>query len=224
MGAKQATPANFDKKELQRVEELKLVSNFSDKEVARLIKIFNELDLDRGGTISKDELFNLKAFRANPFLSRIIQIAQSDKRKRAVAHKGSTGVESPVVREQQQPELSDHPEFGPDAEDDEDEGTLDIKEFASLMSVFSIRASREQKLRYAFRIYDCDEDGKIGKEDLQQTLGVISGDKMEPEFLLTVVDQVFEEADSDRDGYIEFDDFAKVVMNTDIEGKLTFDF
>ena len=81
-----------------------------------------------------------------------------------------------------------------------------------------------ERIKYAFRIYDCDEDGKIGKEDLQQTLGVISGDKMEPEFLLTVVDQVFEEADSDRDGYIEFDDFAKVVMNTDIEGKLTFDF
>jgi len=36
--------------------------------------------------------------------------------------------------------------------------------------------------------------------------------------------QVFTEADSDQDGYIEFDDFAKVVMNTDIEGKLTFDF
>ena len=36
--------------------------------------------------------------------------------------------------------------------------------------------------------------------------------------------QVFTESDSDQDGYIEFDDFAKVVMNTDIEGKLTFDF
>ena len=35
---------------------------------------------------------------------------------------------------------------------------------------------------------------------------------------------MFVEADSDRDGFIEFDDFAKVVMNTDIEGKLTFDF
>ena len=36
-----------------QVEELKLVSNFTDKEVNRLIKIFNELDIDRGGTISQ---------------------------------------------------------------------------------------------------------------------------------------------------------------------------
>ena len=40
-----------------------MVSNFTDKEVARLIKIFNELDIDRGGTISKEELFELKVFR-----------------------------------------------------------------------------------------------------------------------------------------------------------------
>ena len=39
------------------------MSNFTDKEVARLIKIFNDLDLDRSGTISKDELFKLKAFQ-----------------------------------------------------------------------------------------------------------------------------------------------------------------
>jgi Ca2+-binding EF-hand superfamily protein len=36
--------------------------------------------------------------------------------------------------------------------------------------------------------------------------------------------QVFEEADSQKSGYIDFDDFARVVMNTDIEGKLSFDF
>jgi serine/threonine-protein phosphatase 2B regulatory subunit len=58
------------------------------------------------------------------------------------------------------------------------------------MSVFSFKASRETKLRYAFRIYDYDGDGKIGKDDLQQTLSVITGDKMEPEFMLAVVDQV----------------------------------
>ena len=46
------------------------------------------------------------------------------------------------------------------------------------------------ELRYAFRIYDCDDDGKIGKEDLQQTLQVITNDKLEPEFMTQVVEQV----------------------------------
>ncbi len=172
-----------------QVEELKLVSNFTDKEVARLIKIFNDIDIDRGGTISKDELFKLQAFRANPFLGRIIHVSG----------------------------------FSGDKEEGEEE-TLNIKEFAELMSVFSIRASREQKLRYAFKIYDCDGDGKIGKDDLRQTLDVITAGKMDHDFMTVVVDQVFQEADEDADGFIHFDEFAKIVMNTDIEGKLTFDF
>ena len=172
-----------------QVEELKLVSNFTDTEVARLIKIFNDIDIDRGGTISRDELFKLQAFRANPFLGRIIHVSG----------------------------------FSGDKEEGEEE-TLNIKEFAELMSVFSIRASREQKLRYAFKIYDCDGDGKIGKDDLRQTLDVITAGKMDHDFMTVVVDQVFQEADEDKDGFIHFDEFAKIVMNTDIEGKLTFDF
>ena len=39
-----------------------------------------------------------------------------------------------------------------------------------------------------------------------------------------VIDNVFREADSDGDGYIMFEDFSKVVLNTDIEGKLTMEF
>jgi len=60
-----------------QVEELKLVSNFTDTEVARLIKIFNDLDIDRSGTINKDELFQLKAFNVRAVLVRAA--APSDK-------------------------------------------------------------------------------------------------------------------------------------------------
>ena len=179
------------------MEELKLVSNFTDTEVARLIKIFNDIDIDRGGTISKDELFQLKAFhvractrahtrvplprdacgmrvrrvcalssacalrairspwrpeippsvlprhactraprthpcacgavavQANPFLSRIIHVSGERHSKRAGEN------------------------------DESDPDSLDIKEFAELMSVFSIRASREQKLRSHARMHAC---------------------------------------------------------------------
>ena len=39
--------------------------------------------------------------------------------------------------------------------DESDPDSLDIKEFAELMSVFSIRASREQKLRSHARMHAC---------------------------------------------------------------------
>ena len=43
-------------------------------------------------------------------------------------------------------------------------------------------------------------------------------------FARALSSQVMSEADSNNDGFIEFEDFSKVVMNTDIEGKLTIDF
>ncbi|KAJ1481661.1 calcineurin regulatory subunit B [Baffinella frigidus] len=173
-----------------QVEEIKMISNFTNKEVTRLMKIFKQLDADGSGTIDRDELFSMPQFKANPFINRIIQIADDDE--------GPNGEILP-------PEL-------------------DIKEFAKLMSVFSVRATREQKLRYAFKVYDHDGDDRISREDLQVTINLLTDGKMEPEFLEEVLTQVFIEADSGGDGYIDFSDFAKVVLNTDIEGKLTFDF
>mmetsp|Transcript_9495 Transcript_9495/g.21558 ORF Transcript_9495/g.21558 Transcript_9495/m.21558 type:complete len:82 (-) Transcript_9495:48-293(-) len=78
-------------------------------------------------------------------------------------------------------------------------------------------------VRYAFKIYDVDGDGKISREDLKETLQLITMSN-DADFLEEVLDQVFQEADSDEDGFILFEDFSKVVMNSDIEGKLTIDF
>jgi serine/threonine-protein phosphatase 2B regulatory subunit len=173
-----------------QVEELKMISNFSNREVAKLMKIFHQLDEDGSGTIDRDELFKMPQFQANPFINRIIEIADSDEAVNGEAPKAE----------------------------------LDIKEFAKLMAVFSVHATREQKLRYAFKVYDHDDDGKISREDLKTTLSLLTDGNMDEEFMEEVLSQVFIEADSNADGYIEFEDFSKVVLNTDIEGKLTFEF
>mmetsp|Transcript_9496 Transcript_9496/g.21559 ORF Transcript_9496/g.21559 Transcript_9496/m.21559 type:complete len:187 (-) Transcript_9496:48-608(-) len=186
MGSNLSANETVDKEDLEKIEELKMISNFSDKELNRLIRIFNQLDLDKSGTIVTQELFQMKEFRANPFIHRITKVSLGK-------------------------------------EDDGDNTSLSIQEFAQLMSVFSIRATREQKLRYAFKIYDVDGDGKISREDLKETLQLITMSN-DADFLEEVLDQVFQEADSDEDGFILFEDFSKVVMNSDIEGKLTIDF
>ena len=64
------------------------------------------------------------------------------------------------------------------------------KEFAQLMSTFSMRASRETKLRFAYQVYDDDDDGKISREDLRRTMKTIVQDNMEEEFLEEVLDKV----------------------------------
>lgn len=57
------------------------------------------------------------------------------------------------------------------------------KEFAQLMSVFSLRAPREQKLRFAYKIYDNDDDGKISREDLKTSLKTVMQDNIDDDFL-----------------------------------------
>mmetsp|Transcript_9495 Transcript_9495/g.21557 ORF Transcript_9495/g.21557 Transcript_9495/m.21557 type:complete len:147 (-) Transcript_9495:221-661(-) len=111
MGSNLSANETVDKEDLEKIEELKMISNFSDKELNRLIRIFNQLDLDKSGTIVTQELFQMKEFRANPFIHRITKVSLGK-------------------------------------EDDGDNTSLSIQEFAQLMSVFSIRATREQKLRF----------------------------------------------------------------------------
>jgi Ca2+-binding EF-hand superfamily protein len=88
----------------------------------------------------------------------------------------------------------------------------------------SLRATREQKLRYAFKVYDVDGDGKISVEDLADTLLTLTESKMDEVTMKEVIENVFREADGDGDGFIMFEDFSKIVLNTDIEGKLTMEF
>ena len=47
-------------------------------------------------------------------------------------------------------------------------GEVDFTEFISGMAQFSTQADIEAKLRFAFRIYDFDNDGYISNSDLFQ--------------------------------------------------------
>lgn len=47
-----------------------MISNFTNKEVTRLMKIFKQLDADGSGTIDRDELFSMPQVSAAGFRSR----------------------------------------------------------------------------------------------------------------------------------------------------------
>ena len=55
-----------------------------------------------------------------------------------------------------------------DVLDNDDSGEVDFKEFVQGMSKFSSKADKEEKLRFAFRIYDIDNDGFISNGELFQ--------------------------------------------------------
>ncbi|KAH8399854.1 hypothetical protein KR215_003479, partial [Drosophila sulfurigaster] len=102
-------------------------------------------------------------------------------------------------------------------------GEVDFKEFIQGVSQFSVRGDKLSKLRFAFRIYDMDNDGYISNGELFQVLKMMVGNNLKDTQLQQIVDKTICFADKDEDGKISFDEFCSVVGNTDIHKKMVVD-
>ncbi|XP_016840725.1 calcineurin subunit B type 2 isoform X1 [Nasonia vitripennis] len=103
-------------------------------------------------------------------------------------------------------------------------GEVDFKEFIQGVSQFSVKqGDKESKLRFAFRIYDMDNDGFISNGELFQVLKMMVGNNLKDTQLQQIVDKTILFADKDEDGKISFEEFCSVVGNTDIHKKMVVD-
>lgn len=95
--------------------------------------------------------------------------------------------------------------------DEDGSGTVDFREFISGLSAFSSRGAAEEKLRFAFKVYDIDRDGYISNGELFLVLKMMVGSNLKDGQLQQIVDKTIMEADLDGDGRISFEEFRKVV-------------
>jgi len=84
--------------------------------------------------------------------------------------------------------------------------------------------SRQEKLKFAFRMYDLDGDEKISKEELLAVLTMMVGANISEEQLMSIAERTIHEADEDKDTLISFDEFCKVLERTDVEQKMSIRF
>merc|ERR1711862_896694 len=110
-----------------------------------------------------------------------------------------------------------------DVLDQDESGDIDFKEFVQGMSQFSSQGDKETKLRFAFRIYDMDNDGFISNGELFQVLKMMVGSNLKDTQLQQIVDKTILFADKDGDGKINFEEFCEVVGNTDVHKKMVVD-
>lgn len=85
-----------------------------------------------------------------------------------------------------------------------------ISEFIQGVSQFSVKGDKESKLRFAFRIYDMDNDGFISNGELFQVLKMMVGNNLKDAQLQQIVDKTILFADKDEDGKINFEEFCSV--------------
>jgi len=71
-------------------------------------------------------------------------------------------------------------------------------------------------LLVAFKVYDMDRDGFISNGELFLVLKMMVGNNLRDQQLQQIVDKTIMEADLDEDGKISFEEFMKVVEDSNI--------
>ena len=107
--------------------------------------------------------------------------------------------------------------------DEDGGGDVDFQEFVSGLSAFSSRGNKEEKLRFAFKVYDIDRDDYISNGELFIVLKMMVGSNLKDQQLQQIVDKTIMEADKDGDGKISFEEFKAMVENTDVSMSMTLD-
>ena len=62
--------------------------------------------------------------------------------------------------------------------DEDGGGDVDFLEFVSGLSAFSTKGNKEEKLRFAFKVYDIDRDGYISNGELFIVLKMMVGSNL----------------------------------------------
>lgn len=104
--------------------------------------------------------------------------------------------------------------------DADSSGEVDFTEFISGMSSFSSQADMESKLRFAFKIYDMDNDGFISNGELYQILRTMVGNNLKESQLQQIVDKTMRSVDADEDGKISFEEFCDIVYKREGDKKV----
>ncbi len=97
--------------------------------------------------------------------------------------------------------------------DKNNDGKISFFEFITGLSALADFSSREEKIKFAFQIYDNNNDGFLSNGDLFATLKLLCGDNLTDVQIQQAVDRTIICADKDLDGKISFDEFAEFVQD-----------
>jgi len=106
---------------------------------------------------------------------------------------------------------------------------IDFKKYCEILKIFNINTPIDEKIRFYFDIYDVDNDDKISKDDFSKILfellpedllndGKTEANKEAKENVEKIVNLIFKEVlGNEKHVYLEFDDFQKVLFQTNID-------
>ncbi|XP_065866679.1 calcineurin B-like protein 10 isoform X1 [Euphorbia lathyris] len=99
--------------------------------------------------------------------------------------------------------------------DEKRNGVIEFEDFVHALNIFHPFASMEDKIDFAFRLYDLRQSGYIEQEQVMQMLNAIfeeSAVQLSEDHLQDIIDKTFEDADADKDGKINKEEWKAFVV------------
>ncbi|KAI7728176.1 hypothetical protein M8C21_013192, partial [Ambrosia artemisiifolia] len=99
--------------------------------------------------------------------------------------------------------------------DEKQNGVIEFEEFVHVLGIFHPNAPMEQKIDFAFRLYDLRKTGYIEREEVQEMIVATlkeTGMHLSDEVLEEIIDNTFADADADMDGRINNEEWKNFVI------------
>lgn len=197
------------------IQEISEESGFNANQIRGLWDRFKNLDKEQKGHLTREDFLKIPELQKNPLGDRIVQAFFKDGEERRLL--------------QVMLENSGRIKLGSDCGND----VVNFDDFVRVFAHFrppkadenkNLMNTRNDKLRFAFNMYDMDNDGVISKDELCAFLSLMIGGNISTEQIELIAERMVVEADLDRDDFISFDEFKNALERIDVEKKMSIRF